>query len=147
MRPDSNPSAVTGGRDTATECRNTHAFVGRFLAEKPVSCRRIERWRQWATNRILAGWTSEQCAEHLSESWRVHVLLHPLPPKIGTALAAALFDCLAFVRDGASPAHAAVVYRSLAAEYPEQDFLAEGARVFQGMGDRWQDAYAHERQW
>ena len=70
MRPDSKPASASTGRDTASECRRAHAFIGRFFEGKPVEPRRVEDWREWATSRItLAGWDSERVAAHLTEAW------------------------------------------------------------------------------
>lgn len=144
MLPSAKP--LKSGRDTADECRQAHAFIGKFMSDKPISCRKIEQWRKWATTRVLNGSDAYSCSEQIVASWKA--MRYVEPPRIVPGLLAELVACLNFVQvDKAKPAQVATVWRGLHRDHPGQDFLSEGLAVFEGMGEKWQDAYAHERRW
>ena len=130
---------------TGTDVRAVHAWISRFLADKPLSdMRKIAEWQAWATARIAESWNAEAVKQHIADRWTEHaraIGLEPAPPTVqpGSDLYRELVACIGRVMAGETPEQTAAVYRSLAREHPEHaHWLARYAAMYADMGPHWQ---------
>jgi hypothetical protein len=87
-----------------------------------------------------AGTPGIQVREEIEKRWNEWVAggnvdVTPMPPELQRAVS----DVFHMAREGKSPAACAVVYRSLAREYPERHWLERWAKIWEGWGDKWQE--------
>lgn len=97
----------------------------------------IEQWCRWAAVKLDRGWTDDQVVNHIRNRWLEHS--HTLPDdSIIPELESALEDVYRQVdQHGWKPPQVAVVYRSLASQYPQKPWLSDWADRFLAMGDSW----------
>ena len=114
-------------------------WVSAFLDSKPItSPRRIIEWQHWARKKLDQGWEVDAVKKRIRDSWdewvaRGKVDLKPLEPELQNALG----EVFSMAQDGSTPEQCAVVYRSLARQYPERQWLADWARRWELMGEKW----------
>ena len=126
----------TAGEDWATLAR----WIEGFLSTKPLtSPRRVVEWQTWAREKLVGGWTPMSVRDHIVGAWKRWVAhgnadTSPLP----AALALALKDVYEMAEHGADPKTCAVVYRSLAKEYPQRVWLADAAERME-RAETWAD--------
>lgn len=133
MRPQSRTTAPSVDNASMT------AWVAAFLSEKPLtSVRKVLEWQEWAIAKLASGWTPDAVKKRIRDAWvewvqAGNVDLEPMPPE----LLKALNDVYKLADEGGTPAQCAVVYRSLARQYPKRLWLADAAAKWEEMDERW----------
>jgi hypothetical protein len=123
----------------STDNASLSAWIAYFLADKPLSSvSKINEWKDWAIAKVASGWTQEAVKKRIREAWvewvnEGNVDMKPMTPE----LLAALKDVYNLAYDGGSPAQCAVVYRSLARQYPNRMWIEDAALHWEAMNDRW----------
>ena len=116
-----------------------YQWIERFLADKPLSSAlAVIQWQAWARKKLDDDWTPESIKAHIFEAWRqlsaaMVVDREPMSPALFKAVA----DVARMADAGYPPAACAVVYRSLAAENPERQWLRDWAEKWEAMADNW----------
>lgn len=114
-------------------------WIQAFLTDKPLSSsRKVLEWQNWAIGRLLAGWDPEMVKDRIRSAWSEWVLGgnvddKPMPEELRKALA----EVYRMADEGSSPAECAVVYRSLAIQYPDRPWIFNYAIDLERMGGTW----------
>jgi len=130
---------VVSRRSETTDNASMTAWVAAFLSEKPLSsARKINEWQVWAIGRLAAGWTPEAVKKRIRDAWVEWVQAgnldtEPMTPELMKAVA----DVFKLAAEGGTPAQCAVVYRSLARQYPNRLWISDAAAKWEAMGERW----------
>jgi len=126
-------------RSETTDNASLTAWIAAFLADKPLSSvDKINEWQDWAIAKVMSGWTPEAAKKRIREAWvewvnEGNVDMEPMTPE----LLAAVKDVYNLAYDGGSPAQCAVVYRSLARQFPNRLWIADAASHWEAMNERW----------
>ena len=126
------------GRKTAstvTADSTLLSWIHGYLADKPLSkAEKVVLWQRWANLKLAAGMTAYEIRERIQAAWKRHASLNMISEElIPIALARACAEVWHMADTGSPPRACAVVYRSLAIEYPDFDWLGRYAEIWSKM--------------
>lgn len=113
-------------------------WISGFLGSKPLSSpRRIPEWQAWAARRLADGWEHDAIERHIRDAWALRGNRDISGPTLPPELRNTLREVYDMAEAGATPAACAVVYRSLARQYPEYPWLADWASRWERAESDW----------
>lgn len=125
------PEKKKSGGSVPEGWASTHQWISRFLEDKTTP-RKIVHWHAWALSHMKQGWSRTEIEDRIRKSWHQHTMSRDMSP-LEPELLDVLREVYKLADSGGTPSQCAVVYRSLAKQYPSRDWLSDWA-------DRWEEA-------